>query len=321
MQVLREININLNTRHRDEGSVLSLPTWTLSIPITLKHRQSSFEFMVRSISLPKAFFYSFVDQTASWQRTVGGVPTGVPIVYNLATGNHTIAELQVFMRTWEPYTGSSSVTLSGPTNALSLQGITTTFPGLGNGILTLTQTLADALSLPTTYVVIPNVRRTSDRPVDNVLSRSLFVLCHMSTTDCFSSILKPYRESRVICRIPMLNLAAIANAFDYDFPLPYSSTIVDQTISQIQLSLATEQFAQLNVLLDYTITISIMEVLYPFDDKEMLNAASLKMSDLHLGSSTSDAVMESVDESVLRDAARLVKAKRIEKKSDKNSES
>lgn len=308
-EVLREINLNLNTRERDASSALSLPTWTLSVPITPKHRQSFFEIMVRSISLPKAFFYSFVDQSASWQRTVGGVPTGVPLVYNLATGNHTIAELQVFMRTWEPYTGSGAVTLSGPTNALSLQGITTGFPGTGNGILTLTEHLAQALSLPTSYVVIPNVRRTSDGPVDNVLSRSLFILCHLGVTDCYSAILVPFRESRIICRVPMLNLTSIAQAFDYDFANPNTSCTVDQTISSIQLSLATEQFAKLDVLLDYTITLSIFEVLKPY---EAVEAPSIRMSDLLIGSSASstDQHMGAPDEEILRDAAKVLKANR-----------
>lgn len=314
MQVLREINIQLNTRERDSDSSLSLPTWTLSVPITPKHRLSSFEIMVRSISLPKSFFYSFVGVSVTWQETLStGVPIGSPTVYTLPDGNYTIADLMGFISTWFPYLTNNppAVKLDGPTHKLLLLAKNGHW-----GVLTLTKNLADALNLPESYAVQPLVTVTSNGPVNNVLSRSLFVLCHMSTSDCFSAILVPYRESRIICRIPMLNLPSIANQLDYDFPLPYSSTVLDQTISVIQLSLATEQFAKLDVLLDYTITLSIMEVLYPFDDKEMINADSLKMSDLTAGSSTSDAVMQSVDESVLRDAARLVKAKRGEKKSE-----
>jgi hypothetical protein len=308
-EIIREINLNLNTKHRDASSTLSLPSWTLSVPITPKHRQSCFEIMVRSISLPKAFFYSFVDQTATWQRTVGGVPTGTTIVYNLATGNHTIAELQVFMKTWECYANSTtSVTLSGPTNTLSLNGVTTTFPGNGNGIITLTETLAEALNLPTSYVVVPSSRRTSG-PVDNVLSRSLYVLCHMGVTDCYSAVLVPFRESKIICRFPMVSTQSIAAAFDYEFPVPTAASMVDQTISVIQLSLATEQFAKLDVLLDYSITLSLYEILKP---NEVEDAPSIRISDLLIGSSaaSTDEHMGASDEDILRDAAKVLKANR-----------
>lgn len=310
-EIIREINLNLNTRHRDASSTLSLPSWTLSVPITPKHRQSSFEIMVRSISLPKMFFYSFVNQTATWQRTDGGVPVGTTITYFLATGNHTINELLTFIRTWEPYSAgqpTSNVTLSGPSNKLSLQGASTVHPGGGNGIITLTTFLAEALSLPTSYVVVPTFRVNSG-PVDNVLSRSLFVLCHMGVTDCYSAVLVPFRESRIICRFPMVATQSIAAAYDYEFPVPTAAAMVDQTISVIQLSLATEQFAKLDVLLNYSITLSLYEILKP---SELEDAPSIRISDLLIGSSaaSTDEHMGAPDEDILRDAAKVLKANR-----------
>ena len=306
-EVLREINLNLNTRERDASSALSLPTWTLSVPITPKHRQSFFEIMVRSISLPKSFFYSFVGIEVTWQETTSaGVPNHAPVVYTLPDGNYTIESLLNFIRTWYPYFSSNPplVKLDDSTYTLSLTGKNNHW-----GVLTLSKNLADALSLPTTYAVASQTAVTSNGPVNNVLSRSLFILCHLGVTDCYSAILVPFRESRIICRVPMLHLASIAQGFDYDFPMPTTSCIVDQTLSSIQLSLATEQFAKLNVLLDYTITLSIFEVLKP---DEAVEAPSIRMSDLLIGSSASstDQHMGAPDEEILRDAAKVLKANR-----------
>lgn len=294
---IREINVNLSTANRDQGTTLSQPTWTFGIPITLKHHRSFFRIMVRSIDIPPNAWTALVGQTAFSSHA------GTKI---LPDGNYTLTELL----TW--ITAQINITC-----VLQKDGrILFTHPNATT--IAFSTNLAYVLGLNDSSVINMTVapyEYLAPKPANAQQSRSVFLNCHLNAFDNWDAIRGRFRESRLIARVG--NAANNPGAaLSLEFQSPVYSDLSDRVISFMTLSLSSENFSTLTVLLDWTVTLSIIEVLKPLMDAEvsdMNSVDSLSMDDLTLGDTDYDS-----EEAFFQDAARRLKEKRERQKAIKN---
>jgi len=294
---IREININLYTANRDEGTTLSLPTWTFGIPITLKHHRSFFRIMVRSIDIPPNAWTALVGQQGYSSHSG---------TKNLPDGNYTVSELL----TWITAQLILTCVLQKDGRILFTHPNATTF--------SFSTEFADALGLDGSSSIVmstPPYEYLAPKPANAQQSRSVFLNCHLNAIDNWDAVRGKFKESRTIAR-----LGNVANnpgePLSLEFQSPVYSDLSDRVISFMALSLSSERFSTLTILLDWTVTLSIIEVIKPLQEaevSEMGSVDSLSMSDLSIGDTDFDS-----EDSFLINAARKLKEKRERQKTIKN---
>ena len=305
--VIRELNFHLNTAARDNPSTTSksLPTWSLDTPFTSRSPQNYFQICVRSLSVPANAWYDIVG---SYLVTIN---FGISNVHYVPYGNYTVDQLVTFINGTFTNKATLSVATYQP-NTMTLTVASSKEVQISNDLCELLGLKGAPSSDPNfpdsqyfSHTAIADGIYNGVKPYNLQPSRSLMVNCSVGTLDNFGFIQKDVNENRCICRVGLTSGLGAGSAINYEAQNLVYSTVASSTISYIGISLATERFGFLEMNLDYTITISITELVRP----PQMEASIPQPVTLPL--------LDAEDDTALIDLARRVKDLRLKRKSQK----
>ena len=295
--VVREINLYLNTRERDNREVSSRnsPVWTLANTITTRSPQNYFQISVKSISIPANAWYSLIGENASYTGGSSSIKKYIPDGnYNIAGiltwfNNAFATDLTASIASYQPNT--ISITRSG-TYGLTAQHVYMSFKLAQCFGFDLTSGGWNPLGVLDPIISFNAGQSTVNFPFpyDPCVERSLFINCQLGTMNNYGMVVTnptpiytdpiagtarygPILDDRIIQRVglldpqynPNVNTSYFATGAPVNYE-PHNPTYTDLTssaISFIGLSLGSESYSTLNVLLDYTIHLALLETVRP----------------------------------------------------------